>query len=50
MSEAGLRRFVLKAQNRSITSPYELQDQTLIILGRTTLMFMAKQKTGQARR
>jgi hypothetical protein len=50
MSEAGLRRFVLKAKNRSITSPYELQDQTLIILGRTTLMFIAKQKTGLARR
>jgi hypothetical protein len=49
-SEAGLRRFVLKAQNRSITSPFELHDQTLIILGRTTLMFAAKQKAGRARR
>jgi hypothetical protein len=44
MSEAGLRRFILKAQNRSITSPLELQDQTLIILGRTTLMFQARRK------
>jgi len=50
MSEAGLRRFVLKAQNRSITSPYELRDQTLIVLGRTTLMFLAKQKGAQGRR
>jgi hypothetical protein len=50
MSEAGLRRFVLKAQNRSVTSPYELRDQTLIILGRTTLMFLAKQKAGHVRR
>jgi hypothetical protein len=49
MSEAGLRRFVLKAQNRSVTSPYELHDQTLIMLGRTTLMFIAKQKAGHAR-
>jgi FHA domain len=49
MSEAGLRRFVLKVQNRSITAPYELHDQTLIILGRTTLMFVAKQKAGYAR-
>jgi MFS family permease len=44
MSEVGLRRFLLKAQNRSITSPFELRDQTLIVLGRTTLMFIAKQK------
>lgn len=50
MSEAGLRRFVLKAQNRSITSPYELQDQTLIVLGRTTLMFVAKRKAGGTHR
>jgi hypothetical protein len=49
MSEAGLRRFVLKAQNRSITTPYELRDQTLIVIGRTTLMFIAKQKAGHAR-
>jgi acyl-CoA thioesterase FadM len=49
MSEAGLRRFVLKAQNRSVTASYELHDQTLIVLGRTTLMFVAKQKAGQAR-
>jgi hypothetical protein len=46
MSEAGLRRFVLKVQNRSITSLCELHDQTLIVLGRTTLMFVAKQKAG----
>jgi hypothetical protein len=45
MSEAGLRRFVLKARNRSVTAPSELQDQSLIILGRTTLMFVARQKT-----
>jgi hypothetical protein len=50
MSEAGLRRFVLKAQNRSITAPFELRDQTLIVLGRTTLMFLAKQKGGRERR
>jgi len=50
MSEAGLRRFVLKAQNRSITSPYELRDQTLIVVGRTTLMFLARQKARHARR
>jgi len=50
MSEAALRRFVLKAQNRSVTAPYELHDQTLIIVGRTTLMFVAKQKTERARR
>ena len=49
MSEAGLRRYVLKAQNKSITSPYELRDQMLIIIGRTTLMFLAKQKAGHAR-
>ncbi|HVW76492.1 MAG TPA: FHA domain-containing protein [Alloacidobacterium sp.] len=49
MSEAGLRRYVLKAQNKSITAPYELRDQTLIVIGRTTLMFIAKQKTGHAR-
>jgi hypothetical protein len=48
MSEAGLRRFVLKVQNRSITSLCELHDQTLIVLGRTTLMFVAKQKAGGA--
>lgn len=50
MSEAGLRRFILKVQNRSITAPYELHDQTLIVLGRTTLMFLAKQKAGQRQR
>jgi len=50
MSEAALRRFVLKAQNRSITSPYELHDQSLIIVGRTTFMFVAKQKAGRPRR
>jgi len=44
MSESGLRRFVLKAQNRSITAPRELQDQSLIVLGRTTLMFLANHK------
>jgi hypothetical protein len=44
MSEAGLRRFALKVQNRSVTSLCELHDQTLIVLGRTTLMFVAKQK------
>ena len=44
MSESGLRRFVLRMQDRSITSPRELQDQNLIVLGRTTLMFVAKQK------
>ena len=49
MSEAGLRRFVLKAHNRSITSPCELHDQTLVIVGRTTLMFVAK-KAGRERR
>lgn len=49
LSEAGLRRFVVKAQNRSITSPYELHDQTLIVLGRTTLMFVVKQRPGRAR-
>ena len=49
MSEAGLRRFILKAQNRSIVSSCELHDQALIILGRTTLMFAAK-KAGGARR
>jgi len=49
MSEAGLRRFVLKAQNRSITSPIELRDQSLVVVGRTTLMFIAKQKTGRER-
>lgn len=49
MSEAGLRRFVLKAQNRSITAPCELHDQALIVIGRTTLMFVAKQKAGYAR-
>jgi hypothetical protein len=49
MSEAALRRFVLKAQNRSITSPFELQDRTLIILGRTSLMFLARRKGGQGR-
>jgi hypothetical protein len=47
MSEAGLRRFVLKAQNRSITSSFELHDQTLIAVGRTTLLFVAKQKEGR---
>jgi len=50
MSEAGFRRFVLKAQNRSITTPYELHDQGLVVLGRTTLMFVAKQKAGAGRR
>jgi len=49
MSEAALRRFVLKAQNRSVTSPFELHDQMLIIVGRTTLMFVAKQKVGRSR-
>jgi hypothetical protein len=49
MSEAGLRRFVLKVQNRSIASLCELHDQTLIVLGRTTLMFVANQKSGRAR-
>jgi hypothetical protein len=47
MSEAGLRRFSLKAQNRSVTAPYELHDQMLIVLGRTTLMFVAKQKAAR---
>jgi hypothetical protein len=50
MSEAAIRRYVLKAQNRSVTSPYELHDQALIIVGRTTLMFVAKQKTERAQR
>jgi hypothetical protein len=49
MSEAALRRYVLKAQNKSITAPYELRDQTLIVIGRTTLMFITKQKAGHAR-
>lgn len=49
MSEAALRRFVLKAQNRSVTSPFELHDQMLVIVGRTTLMFVAKQKAGRSR-
>jgi hypothetical protein len=48
MSEAGLRRFVLKAQSRSITYPFELRDQTLIVLGRTTLMFVAKHSARRA--
>jgi hypothetical protein len=48
MSEAGLRRFLLKVQNRSVTSPLELQDQTLINLGRTTLMFLARRKGGES--
>jgi len=46
----GCAALVLKAQNRSITSSYELHDQTLIVLGRTTLMFVAKQKAGGVRR
>lgn len=49
MSEAGLRRFILKAQNRSVTSPFELQDQTIINLGRTTLMFLARRKGSHAK-
>ncbi len=49
MSEAALRRFVLKVQNRSVTMPFELQDQMLIVVGRTTLMFVAKQKAGRTR-
>lgn len=44
MSEGALRRFVLKVQNRSVISPCELHDQTLIVLGRTTLMFVARRK------
>lgn len=49
MSEAGLRRFLLKAQNRSITAPVELQDKTLINLGRTTLMFLARREGSETR-
>jgi hypothetical protein len=49
MSEAGLRRFALKAQNRSITSPFELQDRTVINLGRTTLMFLARRRGSGAK-
>ena len=44
MSEGALRRFVLKVQNRSVIAPCELHDQTLIVLGRTTLMFVARRK------
>jgi hypothetical protein len=50
MSEAGLRRFVLRVQNRSVTSLCELHDQTLIVLGRTSLMFVARQKSGRTPR
>jgi hypothetical protein len=43
MSEAGVRRFVLRVQDHSVTAPHELTDESLMVLGRTTLMFTAKQ-------
>lgn len=49
MSEAGLRRFVLRVQDRSITAPYELTDDSLMVLGRTTLMFAAKKDKRERR-
>ena len=42
MSEAGLRRYVLRVRDRSVTSPRELQHDDLIVLGRTTLAFIAR--------
>jgi len=47
MSEAGVRRFVLRLQGHSVTAPRELVDESLIILGRTTLMFAAKKGKGE---
>lgn len=44
MSEATLRRFLLRVQNRSVTTAVELHDENLIVLGRTTLMFVAKRQ------
>jgi hypothetical protein len=44
MAPADLRRFLLRVQNRSVTSATELHDQNLIVLGRTTLMFVARRE------
>jgi hypothetical protein len=47
MTEAGLRRYMLRLQDRSVTTPRVLEDQSLIVVGRTTLMFAMKQKAGK---
>ena len=44
MEDASLRRFLLRVQNRSVTTAVELHDENLILLGRTTLMFVAKRQ------
>ncbi|WP_150110554.1 FHA domain-containing protein [Granulicella mallensis] len=48
MTESGLRRYLLRLQDRSVTTPRPLEDRSLIVVGRTTLMFVMKhKKSGQ---
>lgn len=44
MTESGLRRYMLRLQDRSVTTPRPLEDQSVIVVGRTSLMFVMKNK------